>query len=155
MFINTLTRNSSPQRENLLKILLTLMKAIQDVTKFVSSLKHIWRNLASNIICSPMDALQWMGAVRMRVQTSYKNITIIYTTTIHQLMTCEVKSYMFVALMIKSIIKVLSLNHCFQLKYESSIHNIAFSSEKVVSSKSGEKYAHQALFTSENSLKQY
>ncbi len=27
---------------------------------------------------SPVDPLQWMGAVRMRVQTAYKNITIIH-----------------------------------------------------------------------------
>ncbi len=33
-----------------------------------------------------MDALQWMGAVRMRVQTAAKNITIIHTTPVHQLM---------------------------------------------------------------------
>ncbi len=32
-------------------------------------------------------------------------------------------------------------NCCFHLKYESSIHNIASSSEKVVLSESGEKYA--------------
>ncbi len=30
------------------------------------------------ITCSTMDALQWMGAVRMRVQTADKNITIIH-----------------------------------------------------------------------------
>ncbi len=34
-----------------------------------------------------------------------------------------------------------NLNHCLRLKYESSIHNIAFSSEKVISSESGQKYA--------------
>ncbi len=40
----------------------------------------------------------------------------------------------------KSIINMfLTSNHCF--KYESSIHNIAFSSEKVIWSESGEKYA--------------
>ncbi len=38
------------------------------------------------LTCSPMDALQWMGAVRMRVQTADKNITIIHTTPVHQLM---------------------------------------------------------------------
>ncbi len=27
-----------------------------------------------------MDPLQWMGAIRMRVQTADKNITIIHTT---------------------------------------------------------------------------
>ncbi len=35
----------------------------------------------------------------------------------------------------------LTLNCCFWLKYKSSIHSIAFSSEKVISSESGEKYA--------------
>ncbi len=30
------------------------------------------------ISVSAMDALQWMGAVRMRVQTADKNITIIH-----------------------------------------------------------------------------
>ncbi len=30
------------------------------------------------ISCSEMDALQWMGAVRTRVQTADKNITIIH-----------------------------------------------------------------------------
>ncbi len=33
--------------------------------------------------------LQWMGAVRMRVQTADKNITILHTTPVHQL-TCEI-----------------------------------------------------------------
>ncbi len=32
-------------------------------------------------------------------------------------------------------------NGCFQLKFESSIHNIAFSTEKVIRSESGDKYA--------------
>ncbi len=45
-------------------------QAIQDVDEFVSSSELIWR-----ITCSPMDPLQWMGAVRMRVQTADKNIT--------------------------------------------------------------------------------
>ncbi len=35
-----------------------------------------------------MDPLQWMGAVRMRVQTADKNITIIHTTPVCQLMSC-------------------------------------------------------------------
>ncbi len=33
------------------------------------------------------------------------------------------------------------VNHCFQRKYESSIYNIAFSSENIISAESGEKYA--------------
>ncbi len=40
-----------------------------------------------------MDPLQWMGAVRMRVQTADKNITIIHTTPVHHLTSGEVKSY--------------------------------------------------------------
>ncbi len=35
----------------------------------------------------------------------------------------------------------LTSNHCFWLKYESFIHNIASSSEQVISSESGEKSA--------------
>ncbi len=38
-----------------------------------------------------MDPLQWMGAVRMRVQTADKNITIIHTSSVDQLTSCEVK----------------------------------------------------------------
>ncbi len=53
--------------------------------------------------CSPMDYLQWMGAVRMRVQTADKSITVINTTPVHQLTSCEVKSCIFVKN--KSIIK--------------------------------------------------
>ncbi len=86
-----------------------------------------------------MDALQWMGAVRMRVQTADKNITIIHTTASQQLMTWEVKSCVFVRN--KSIIKTfLTSNHCFWPKYESIIHNTS-SSEKVFWSESGEKSA--------------
>ncbi len=65
-----------------------------------------------------------MGAVRMRVQTAAKNITIIHTTPVHQLTCCEVKSSMFV--INKSIIKMFL--------------TLLFASEKVVSSESGEKY---------------
>ncbi len=35
----------------------------------------------------------------------------------------------------------LTLGCCFQLKHESSVYNIAFSSEKLILSESGEKYA--------------
>ncbi len=44
------------------------------------------------ISVSAMDALQWMGAVRMRVQTADKNITIIHSTPVHQLTSGEDKS---------------------------------------------------------------
>ncbi len=46
--------------------------------------------------CSAMDPLQWMGAVRMRVQTADKNITIIHTTPVYQLIFYYVKSCVFV-----------------------------------------------------------
>ncbi len=40
---------------------------------------------------SAMDALQWMGAVR--IQTADKNISIIHTTPVHQLTSSEDKSW--------------------------------------------------------------
>ncbi len=40
----------------------------------------------------------------------------------------------------KTLKMFLTSNHCFHQKYESSIHNIAFSSEKALSSELGEKY---------------
>ncbi len=52
-------------------------KAIQDADEFVFSSEQIWRNVALHHF-SAMDALQWMGAVRIRVQTADKNITIIH-----------------------------------------------------------------------------
>ncbi len=42
-----------------------------------------------------MDALQWMGAVRTRVQTVDTDITIIHTTPVHQLTSGEDKSCVF------------------------------------------------------------
>ncbi len=48
-------------------------QVIQDVDEFVSS-----SDLDKYITCSVIDHLQWMGAVRMRVQTADKNITIIH-----------------------------------------------------------------------------
>ncbi len=38
-----------------------------------------------------MDPLQWMGAVRMRIQTADKNITVIHTTPGHQSTSYEAK----------------------------------------------------------------
>ncbi len=75
-----------------------------------------------------MDALQWMGAVRMRVQTADKNITMIHKVTpVHQLTSCDIKIFMFV--IIKSIIKAFfTLNHHFWIKYEYIIHNLLLSS---------------------------
>ncbi len=44
----------------------------QDVDEVVSSLDQIWE-IYHCITCSPMDHLQWMGAVRIRVQTADKH----------------------------------------------------------------------------------
>ncbi len=82
-----------------------------------------------------MDPLQWMGAVRMRVQTADKNITIIRTPQVHNSMSCEK-----LRVCIKSIKVFLILNHCFQLKYESVIHDNASSSYKAIPSESREKF---------------
>ncbi len=71
-----------------------------------------------------------MGAVRMRVQTADKNITIIHTTPVHQLTSCEVKCFV----RNKSIIKAfLASNCCFQRKFESSVLNNTSSNENVLS----------------------
>ncbi len=50
----------------------------QDVDELVSSSKQIWSYLALHHCLTTMDPLQWMGAVRIRVQTADKNITIIH-----------------------------------------------------------------------------
>ncbi len=62
----------------------TLSQAIQNVDDFI----HY-------IICSVMDPLQWMGAVRMRADKKNNNNPQVITL-VHQFMYCEVKSYMFV-----------------------------------------------------------
>ncbi len=70
-----------PQNKQMLHL-----PAIQDVDEFVSSSEQIWRNASLH--------LQWMGAVRMRVQTADKSITIIViqNNPVHQRMTWEVKN---------------------------------------------------------------
>ncbi len=61
------------KQEHLLNIYLSSGHTVQAVDDLA------WIQMDS-ITCSAMDALQWMGAVRMRVQTADKNITIIHTT---------------------------------------------------------------------------
>ncbi len=61
-----------------------------------------------------MDPLQWMGAVRMRVQTADENITIIHTTP------CDVKSGLFVRN--KPIIKAY-FNYKLLLLAKIQVHN--------------------------------
>ncbi len=75
-----------------------------------------------------MNPLQWMGAVK----TSDKNITSNDSSTSVNVLWSE---------KLHAWKNWYCRNGCFLLKYESSNYNIAFSSEKVNSSESGEKYA--------------
>ncbi len=77
------------------------------------------------ITCSPMDPLQWMGAVRMRVQQLIKMSQWINMNLVHQLTSCEEKSCVFVK---KQFIFITCLTN-------------KAASEKVVLSESGVKYA--------------
>ncbi len=78
---------------------------------------------------------------------------LIHTTPVYQLTSCEAKSCMFVRN--KFIMKpFLTSNNCFQLKYKSSMHNIAFSSENLIWIRK-EICTDQAPFTSENGPKQF
>ncbi len=100
-------------------------QAIQYVNKFVSSLEQIWRNVALHHMLS-----SGFSTVNEWVQTDDTNKSIIYSRCF------------------------LTSNHCFWLRYVSTIHNIAFSNMKVISSESGEKYAQlKHKLTSENSPK--
>ncbi len=80
--------------------------------------------------CTPKD---WWTAVNGCRQNEpkhlRKNITIIkyHITPVHQLMSCEAKSCLFVR---NKCIIFLPPNCCFLSKYESIIHNNASSSEK-------------------------
>ncbi len=75
-----------------------------------------------------MDPLQWIGAVRMRVQTADKNIMIFYKkfTWLLPINSYFVKSCKFVMILTSSCCK-------------SSIYKIAFYSGNVILSESGEK----------------
>ncbi len=59
----------------------------QVVDEFVSSSEQIWRNLVSlahqRVLCSEWVPSEW---------ESKKNITIIHTTPVHQLTSCEAKN---------------------------------------------------------------
>ncbi len=86
-----------------------------------------------------MDPLQWMGAVRMRVQTADNNITSNNTTPLQS--SPSVNILWSEKLCVRK--KQIHYQGVFQFKSpkESSIHNITFSSEKFTSSESGGKYA--------------
>ncbi len=82
----------------------------------------IWE-IQHYITCSVTDALQWMGAVRMRVQTADKNITIIHSSPSVNILSCEVKSCVFV----RNHWDILTVNHHCLPKYKSIIHNKVYS----------------------------
>ncbi len=56
----------------------TYPQTIKDLDKVVISSKQIWRNLALH----HLDPLQWMGAVRMRVQINIYNKQICLSRTL-------------------------------------------------------------------------
>ncbi len=85
------------------------------LTLFVFFHQNRFGEIQHNITWSPMDTLQWMGAIRMRVQTADKNITAIHTTPVHHLICCELKSCMFVRN--KSTNKSFNSQHHFCSKY--------------------------------------
>ncbi len=93
-------------------------QAIQHVDEFISSSEQIWRNVSLYISCSPMDHLQWMGAVRKRVQTADKNITIIHTP-VYLLTSFEVKRFVF--LISKSTIRCFNFKH---IPFGQNIHDV-------------------------------
>ncbi len=71
---NCLPSFLSPKNKNKKCWKCTHPEAIQDVDEFVST------NLEKHsITCSPVDPLQWMGAVRIRVQT-VKKYTQLFTS---------------------------------------------------------------------------
>ncbi len=79
------------------------------------------------IICSEWVPSEWESKQEIK-HCNYPQV--IHTTQVHQLMFCELKSSMFV---VHKFIKYFKTsNHCFWIKYESSIHNIALSSEVVL-----------------------
>ncbi len=97
-------------------------QAIQDVDEIVSLLEQIWRNVTLHDLLG-----NGSSAVNVWVQKADKNITIIHITSVHQLISCEVKICMFIR-------NILASNHVFGL------YPIMLLSP-VITSESGNKYA--------------
>ncbi len=104
-------------------------QVIQDVDEFVSSSeleKCSIPSLAQQwILCSEWVPSEWESKQLIK---HHNNPQVIHTTPVHQLMSCEAKSCVFVN---KSIKTFLTSNYCFWPKYEFIIHNNFSSSEKV------------------------
>ncbi len=88
-------------------------QTIQEVDEFVSSSEQMWRNLALHHLLTNDSSVVNGCRQKEWVQTSYKNITIIHTNPVHELMPCEAKSCIFIR---NKSIK--TLNYCFLLKYK-------------------------------------
>ncbi len=80
------------------------------------------------MLCSEWVPSEW------EFQQLIKKITIIHTTTVHQLVSCEKLLYLFV------INKSIKTFFYFQTIAKICVLHIAFSSEKVFVSESEEKY---------------
>ncbi len=95
-------------------------QAIQDVDEFISSSEQIWRNLALNhLLTNGSSYSEWVPSEwesKQLIKTS-----VIHPTPVHRSTSCA-KSCVFV-------------------RKKSFIHKTTFSSEKVISSESGEKSA--------------
>ncbi len=73
----------------------------------------IWKDLEkSSITCSPMNALQWMGAVRMRIQTtkhhnnphhSSPSVNVLWSQKLHGLLDSDINSLLFQTLFVFAI----------------------------------------------------
>ncbi len=74
-----------------------------------------------------MDPLQWMGAIRMRVQTADKNITTIHLkSSMVKICVCVFVRNVYIIKMFYNIYNIAS-----GLKKEPIIHNNSSSGEKV------------------------
>ncbi len=97
----------------------------------ITSVAHQW------ILCSEWVPSEWESKLLIK---HHNNPQVINTTSIHLLMSCEVKSCVFERKQIHHF-DILTSSHCLWLKCETSIHVIAFSRDEVISSESGEKSA--------------
>ncbi len=91
--LNYWNKLTFPQNSNLLRSACNSShpQAIQNGNEFLSS-----SDFEKCSIASLAHQWIWMGTVRMRVKTADKNITIIHTTSVQQLTSCEAKSCVFV-----------------------------------------------------------
>ncbi len=111
-------KNSSPKNEN------THPQDIQNIDEF-----FLHQNRFGALHHSPMDPLQWMGPVRMRVQTADENIPIIHKHhDSSPLMNIMWSKELHICMKQIHHWDVFNFKALLLAKYESSIHIITFSS---------------------------